>query len=276
MKRSLNWTERKRVSRKDIDAELLWIDDSLSPTLKVKINLENYEFDFQGRILLEAYRRETLSFMDFDLGEIKTEIGPLNLELKDFSREDLPNIRIVIVDEEEQYGKIAGRSSGFVPKNSEDKIRKETEFNLLHIQETDLGERIYDIDYPDSPEDYPTIRLNNTIPQPKSLMTLGKPWGRALILSDAIREILTQILIHENETYNDAGKDWKSIWLRSFSQNILGEAPPDNSTDGLGSSETSVNFERRYWIEKATDKFCSKNNLKIELVNFIEMGRFYQ
>ena len=90
------------------------------------------------------------------------------------------------------------------------------------------------------------------------------------------REILTQILIHENETYNEAGKDWKSIWLRSFSQTIIGELPPDNSIDEIGSSETTVKFEREHWIDKATDKFCGKNNLKIELVNFMEMGVFYE
>jgi len=275
MKRSLNWTKRKRISRKDIDAELLWVDDSISPTLKIKINLEKYDFGFKSRVFLEAYRRETLSFMDFDLGEIRNEIGPLNQELGDFSRRDLPNIRIIVVSEEDKFGKIAGRSSGFVPKNSEDKIRKETEFNLLHIQEADLGERIYEITYPDVPEDYPAIILNNTIPEPKSIMTLGKPWGRALILSNAIREILTQILIHENETYNEAGKDWKSIWLRSFSQNIIGESPPDNSTDEIGSSETSVKFEREHWIDKATNEFCRKNNLKIQLVNFMTMEGLY-
>jgi len=275
MKRSLNWTKRKRISRKDIDAELLWVDDSISPTLKIKINLEKYDFGFKSRVFLEAYRRETLSFMDFDLGEIRNEIGPLNQELGDFSRRDLPNIRIIVVSEEDKFGKIAGRSSGFVPKNSEDKIRKETEFNLLHIQEADLGERIYEITYPDVPEDYPAIILNNTIPEPKSIMTLGKPWGRALILSNAIREILTQILIHENETYNEAGKDWKSIWLRSFSQNIIGESPPDNSTDEIGSSETSVKFEREHWIDKTTNEFCRKNNLKTQLVNFMTMEGLY-
>ena len=275
MKRSLNRTKRKRISRKDIDAELLWVDDSISPTLKIKINLEKYDFGFKSRVFLEAYRRETLSFMDFDLGEIRNEIGPLNQELGDFSRRDLPNIRIIVVSEEDKFGKIAGRSSGFVPKNSEDKIRKETEFNLLHIQEADLGERIYEITYPDVPEDYPAIILNNTIPEPKSIMTLGKPWGRALILSNAIREILTQILIHENETYNEAGKDWKSIWLRSFSQNIIGESPPDNSTDEIGSSETSVKFEREHWIDKATNEFCRKNNLKTQLVNFMTMEGLY-
>ena len=275
MKRSLNRTKRKRISRKDIDAELLWVDDSISPTLKIKINLEKYDFGFKSRVFLEAYRRETLSFMDFDLGEIRNEIGPLNQELGDFSRRDLPNIRIIVVSEEDKFGKIAGRSSGFVPKNSEDKIRKETEFNLLHIQEADLGERIYEITYPDVPEDYPAIILNNTIPEPKSIMTLGKPWGRALILSNAIREILTQILIHENETYNEAGKDWKSIWLRSFSQNIIGESPPDNSTDEIGSSETSVKFEREHWIDKTTNEFCRKNNLKTQLVNFMTMEGLY-
>lgn len=269
MKRRLNWTDRSRIHRKDISAEFQWNNDEFGewPTLIVDIDLEDYEhLPENGLVFLEAYRRASLAFVRESWGTVDKLRETNAFDLDEFSREELPQIRIMVV--EADSGIILARSASFTPKNPEDKIKMEKELQLINFAYQDIGDRIYKIDYPETLEDYPTLVLNDTIPEVRSFLAGGKPWGPSLIYPNFVNDVLNKILIENNETYDENGTDWKSIWLRSMSK-LLGASPPDNNTDRYDSSEGSVKVEREIWIENATDRFCAVNNLKVKLVNYL-------
>ena len=117
MKRRLNWTDRSRINRKDISAEFRWNNDEFGewPTLIIDINFDDYEhLPDQGLVFIEAYRRASLAFIREPWGTVEKLSNANTVDLDEFSREEMPQIRVLIV--EPNNGIILARSASLPSK----------------------------------------------------------------------------------------------------------------------------------------------------------------
>ena len=84
---------------------------------------------------------------------------------------------------------------------------------LAIIPDSDLGEKLYYIDYSDEPQLY----INSKMQDCKAIAR--SPFFVSLVYPAIFREILTRILYVEDHSYEKDPEDWKDRWL-AFALNL--------------------------------------------------------
>ncbi|HMG76107.1 MAG TPA: hypothetical protein VK582_21575 [Pyrinomonadaceae bacterium] len=220
MIRRLNYTDRKRIKREDVDIVLYQRNGT--PTFEVILRLENYGLPDDAVVFIEAYRRTTS--MRFAFGTVSNVKAPNDRNLTEFETPDGILFRVKISSDSPQRGKLLAEADrlSFRTPDSETEER----VPLLPVQSADLRSEITKLDFGDKPILLINLHLGNWRDIARS------PVFASLVYPSALRQILTRIIRIEKFFDTDDVDDWKSHWLNYAMQLPgVGDVPDEDSEE---------------------------------------------
>lgn len=258
MRRRLNYTGRKRISKKDVVITLNKEDENLR-SFNAKINLFGKKLPSKSKVYIETYHKTDVKRFDFGkVGKIKNNV---DIDLSDIPQGYNIQFRMLVVDETEQEGLILAHAN---------RIRLKSEDNkkpLLPVDFRDLGQQVWNIRYE---EDYdgPVLILNDKIPNCKNLYR--DPQFIISVLPAVLKEILLRIFfIDKTESTSDISVEWHNDWIEFAKSVIPGEEIPE--------VEENINRDKREeiesWINKAVAEFCQARKEWKYYIREKEIGR---
>lgn len=235
MKRRFNYTGRTRIPR---DHVLITIDEGERPSFDAVIDLEDFDFQPDANVVVEAYRQRFYS--RFDFGTVADRRARGDRSLREAEGLDQLKFRVKVVDTENRHGKILGIADRLSPDEETETERKSI-FPVLWSDE--IGNAVWRVDF--EVQARPVLELNGLINGIKEAF-LHEPEVKALILPAAVREVFNHMAFVEETLTSDPGGDWEREWLR-FIQRYYPDDPP---------SMTASRAEIEDWIDGAVDAFC--------------------
>jgi hypothetical protein len=238
----LNYTNRVRITREKIHLEL--VEGDPNPRVTFTAALAGYELDPEATVALEA-RRQT-RFMRLTCG---TVADPMELDravLGEFPDAAGIQFRVKVTDPD---GRIAAAADRLRPSRP-DAGESPTE-GLLPFRAEDLGREIWRLDLDD---DNPIVKLNNRLPDWKSVATSSQ--FRSLVYPQIVRAIALWAL-DRPEPEEGVVADWRSFigWLGAE----LDDPPETDET-------------KAQWANDVVDRFCTQNDLLTGYLSTIEDG----
>lgn len=227
----INFTNRKRISNKDIALEASRGDGQIVFT--GTINLGEYEIDGEGNIALNV--KKTFSVETVPLGKVKNFDGAVNFHLEHGTDDPLPGVDLVIY--ESTTAKLLGIAEG-IPFALPEEDGKRVE--LLKMDRGDLGERIWKLDL-EGPSGQPVLLINKEIEGWKSYAKSRE--FSALVLPEVLHKIILWELDQEREEGEDA--PWREF-LKDLGRDLLNIPEPGG--------------EREYWLDKTIAMFAEDHN----------------
>jgi hypothetical protein len=226
--RRFNYTGRKRLNRSDVvitlhpqaDGGLEF--DSIVDLAELR-KADGVQPD--APVFLEAYSRT--KFERFDLGTLEFSAPATRHRLTSFRRDENVLFRLKVVDSEAHEGRIIAMASGIRPVAPQEARQS----SLLPVSVKPLDDLVFLVDFEeDGP---PTLVLNERL----DVMEQGiKAAARnavfiALVLPEAVRQILTRILVIEDDTGEDEDAlSWSAKWKR-FARSLNPEPIPELEDD---------------------------------------------
>ena len=120
--------------------------------------------------------------------------------------------------------------------------------SLLWLEETDLGQEVWRLDFGE--HDTPTMFVNKNIPRISDVASKDHAF-RSLVVPEALRSILTRALIVDEYDDDDDASKWDE-WL-AFVREFYKETIPGASDD-----KDKEAAARREWIDEAVKAFADK------------------
>lgn len=255
MKRTLNFTKRIGIDKKDISIEIkenngdYLLEFNFNNYIKYK--LDEYRWD---NIYVDAYYRN--EFKRFNFGNVFTLIKenkltePEDLSLNDFSNIESVKFRVVITDE--QSHKIIASCDKINPKKIAGQEITGNEESLLPVRYNDIGQLIWYIEYqPDGPE----LIINRSIKEYRHVVKNNIVF-RMDVYPQVLKEILTEIFLVKNHgsQYDDASDDWEDKWIRYAKSLNKDDDIPDIEDEDEYEYEDKI----KEWIENAVKEFSQK------------------
>jgi hypothetical protein len=224
MKRRINSTDRKSISRKMISIRLI------EPEIVNQPRYFTAELGGLAELILPqtarvyVYVTGSTSSMRFDFGAVGSIVTPADISLVDLDRDGRILFRIKIVDGSAEIGKILASANALRP--IDEKISENDRRAILPVRLEPLGEAVWELDLASRAR--PEIVLNNRIP---GLMDRIKtdPLLQGAIIPAAVSEILRCVLDPENADVDD-DIDWVQDWRR-WASDILARPLDDESID---------------------------------------------
>lgn len=238
MIRRFNYTGRRSISRSDVRVRLR--DLTSTPSFDVDLHLNRYEFPPDGRLVVEAYRQNSL--MTFPWGTVRDPHPPEDRQLMSFSSPDAILFRLRIVESGGVASRLLAEVDQLRPISPDE--RDSNRESLLPLKAEDLGEELWRLDF----HDRPLLLINLRVVDHKSFAL--SPQFRAFVYPAVLREILTWVLRVEDAEFDpDDESDWRALWVK-FAEQLPGIS--DRPTDG---SEVEA------WIEEAVGAFARQHRL---------------
>lgn len=241
--RRINFTQRKRIQRDDIDI-VLRRHDQCAVSFDTSLELSSYRFPPDARLFIEAYRQTTV--MRFDFGTVSVPAPPADRYLGDFESEAEIMFRVRVTAASERPGVLLGEADQLRPRNPDEEPDKR--ISLLPPVPADLGEEVWRVDF----EPAPILLVNRNLPDWKQ--TVRSETFRAFVYPAALREIVHRILFIESYTTTEDISDWRSKWLL-FTTRIPGAGGVPRVRD-----------EYEDWIENAVAAFARHFTLRSRYV----------
>lgn len=221
MKRTLNFTGRHKISRDRVDIALESSGSSRSFILN-SMDLSGIDkFKGDEKIYIEAYYENT--WMRFPYGTVNTPRAVGSTDLEDLAGTQVIYFRIKVVDESEELGKIVAIADRISIVSNAEENNKDP---LLPVNYMNLGDEVWKIAFLD---DGPVLEINNSINGIENFVRTN-PCFQSLVLPQALRQILVQILYVDTGFDNEDERDWKFRWLK-FASMISGQKIPENEDD---------------------------------------------
>lgn len=242
MKKRINYTQRQRIPKKNIQISLNKENDKLV-NFDANINLQGFNLPFDAQVFVEAYYRTERK--RFHFGTVSNISQPKDTDLSDLGYLDNLDFRIKVVDTSTKYGLILAEADKIKPREEgkeENHIRSilATEFNC------DLGNQIWRLNFTHSP---PVLELNNKIPNIRSLAKTD-PLFFFYVYPQVVKEVLIYLFLIEEFDPEDPLEDWHSNWFE-FSKKIYPEKLPGK----LNPSDPDSKQEIIEWINNVTYEF---------------------
>jgi len=246
MKRSFNYTDRKRIKRESVILRLKKIENQ--PLLcDIDLRLDGYGLPPDAALYLEVFDR--FDYKRIALGEVSS-FQPLTREIGEFLSEDALRFRVKAVDEKEAHGRILALVAGIatkdpMPPNS-----------LLYFKPYDLADIVYDLEH--STAEQPILRVNNRLDIDIMDMAKHNAMFHALVFPAVVKDILRQILFIDkiDETEGDA---WQNDWLR-FVVRVCQMREPHVPADLNSEGQLENEEELSEWIDEAAQAVCRHNS----------------
>lgn len=254
MKRVLNFTDRKRIERKNVSLRFDKKNDKVTGFVIEKIDLNGLQLPGNALVYVEAYYRTELK--RFKLGAVNSLTFPFEDNLDGMAYPKNSKFRILVVDPSDL--KILAHADKISPddadKISPDKITGK--IAILPVQFTDLGNEIWRVEY-EGDEGSPILLINEKIP---SNLTIQDPQFILFVYPAVLREILTHIVfIDKIDSTEELTVDWHRNWLK-FIQELGVKIPESLSVDDDNKNGDDI----LEWIDKCIEQFCNKHSKKFQ------------
>ena len=244
MIRRLNWTGRRPISRADVSVRLRSTEGSEPPIFDLDLNLADYNFPFDARVRVEAWRSNAVQRWDY--GTVGAVMEPPEEERRIRDVPQPAQFRVMVV-----AGDGSGRLLGHLPSIRPVLPQK----SLLPVQEVgedQLGEEVWRVDFGDG-EDSPVLLINSRVTGISEIVRTDKAF-RSLVMPAVLRNVLTHAVIHQRaDSEDDEVSSWNG-WFR-----LAEGLHPDAEIPTLGyeAEESEVN-EARVWIEAVVRAFAKE------------------
>lgn len=235
MLRKLNFTERVKVPRSSVRVTLRRDQDGVL-VFDPQLSFDGVSVIPTARVFVEAYYRT--SFMRFDCGSVASFTPPADRRLTDIDGTSVVRFRVKLVDEH----RIVAVADDIVV--SEEKPETAGRMALLPVNfSDDLGQEAWQVVFESSG---PVLALNNRVNGIRDLAKNDAAFF-ALVYPAAVRQILTQILLVDQQDAHDEGEEWWHLWLRWAARYTI--------TLPAGVDEAP------FWIDEVVAAFCNAQKL---------------
>lgn len=257
MKRSFNYTDRKKILREDFVIE--WIDGKEEEPASFKAELdfsrmENLRED--AEIWVEARSGPLVARYFF--GTVFKPMAPADTTLSVFPRGLKPQFRIKVVDPDDPRCRILAFAQRITPAEREE-IESGRQ-SILPVEYVDLGQQIWNLRMDNTSS--PILELNREIEEPVSIRALANtPEFHALVYPAVIREIFSRLLLQGDDLGSNADHDWLS-----FGRNLVSVSAPEYETYDESLKEDYFR-DVREWIDDVVKRFCESQQTRSSYVN---------
>lgn len=239
MLRKLNFTERAKIGRSNVRVTLRR-DASGVLVFDPQLSFEGVAVVPTARVFIEAYYRT--SFMRFDCGSVEAFAPPDDRRLTEIDGTSVVRFRVKLVDNTANDHRIVAVADDIVV--AEEKPETAGRMPLLPVNFSDaLGQQAWRIAFESNG---PVLELNNRIDNIKDVARNDAAFF-ALVYPAAVRQILTQILLVDEQDAHEEGGEWWNLWLRWAARYA---SPLPGHTD-----------EAPFWIDDAVAAFCADQTL---------------
>lgn len=238
----LNWTNRKRIERADVEIAVGQQDGEVRFT--AQINLTPYDLPADCRVVVEAYRQTM--WRRFDFGTVAFVRPTEHCSLAAFGDTDGVQFRVKVLSGSRDDGRIWAEADQlpFTSQEQQDASRR----SLLPTRGADLEEAVWELEF-DENSTGPTLVVNNRLADWRQVVRTTA--FRSLVYPEVLRQILRQAMADADE---DLG-GWQLDWV-TFAGQLpgVGERPGDPTSDD----------EVDQWITSAVrafsrqQKFCER------------------
>lgn len=238
-KRRINFTNRKRIRREDIDVQLLDMRPGEPIRAKASVSLDGYGFPPSAAIAIEAYKGST--GMRFDCGTVGKTSIPDVFVLDEVEQRSNLLFRIKVIDREDDHGRILGSAERISPSSDDD---DEDRRSLFPVAYGNLGEEVWkvDIDYGERP----ALVFNREIPGIKHRLKTDTLL-QGLVFPAAFRAVL-EALVRDDDEGDEDEEGWRTDWLKFCSERLgINDEPPRRASP-----------EQKEWIDDTVQRFCQE------------------
>ena len=243
MKRTFNYTGRRKIGRKDVSIILrqeksIWVFD-------MDVRLAEHNFPRNAEVWVEAHRQNL--WMQWSWGTVSALRAPVDRRLVEFDVPDGLLFRVRVVQPPgQEHHKLLGEADAipFVKAGEADDRRR----HLIVPVPDVLGQQLWKLDFDHDP---PQL-LVNIEAKPSWKDMARKPHFISLVYPEVLRRMLARALVEEGWTEDDEEGGWPADWIR-FAKNLggLGPVPP-----------LELRPERDIWVEEAVASFCRRLEIR--------------
>lgn len=235
--RTLNYTNRLRLRREDID--ILILTTNLGEyAFDAALRLEKYKLLDEAKVFVEAYRQT--HWMRFNFGSVTSLSPPKNRTLSIFDNVDGILFRVRVTSTSASNGLLLAEGDR-IPFRSKDE-KPQRRIPLLPVVPEDLKDEICKVSYEGSG---PELIVNSSLGNWRGLAR--DPVVIALIYPLVLRDVLSRVCYIENDFDLDDRSDWRTRWCK------FAELLP-----GMDVYPEDIN-EREDWIDSAVASFARRN-----------------
>jgi hypothetical protein len=253
MLRELNYTNRQRIRREDIELQVIQ-DSHANLSFKAQLKLHEYAFETLSpvpQVFVEAYRGATATWKRFAFGPANSIRAPDDLSLNEFKVPQgiLFRVRVTAVESGLLPGKLLAEADAIQPRSSNED-QGFVQPLIQHMAADDIGDELWRVHYSN---DLPILKINDRVQIGVDQLLLN-PSYRAIYASAVMRQVLQRILLIDRFVGDeDDETDWRQRWLR-FASSLTVSAVPE--FEGEESIETIDD-----WINEAVEAFCRSSRL---------------
>jgi len=236
MKRRINYTGRKRITRDRISISIS--NKNGAASFNAILDLSSLDLPNNGKVYVEAYHPR--GYARYSFGTVTSIDSPENTDfiLPPSGMRIL--FRVLVIDESEQNGLILATADRIKPDNFLSR-------SILPVDWRDLGRQVWKLDYEGGE---PMLLLNNKIPNIRNIVKNDARF-REYVFPAIIRDIFTHILfIDEDPDITDPAEGWRKDWI-SFAKRFV------NIEELIRNiNEDQNSQEKLYFIDNLCEQFC--------------------
>jgi len=160
-----------------------------------------------ARVFIEAYYRT--AFMRFDCGSVEDFVPPEDRRLTEIDGTSLVRFRMKLVDDRANDYRVVAVADGIVVSAETPETSGRVPLLPVNFDEN-LEHQAWRIEF--EPEG-PVLELNNRIDAIRDVARSDAAFF-ALVCPAAVRQVLTRILLVDEQDAHQDGDDWWNLWLR--------------------------------------------------------------
>lgn len=250
MPQRLNWTNRKRIERTDV--EIIVSQRATGPEFSATIDLTPYDLPADCRVVVEAYRQTM--WRRFSFGTVAFARAQGSCSLEAFGDPEGVQFRVKVLSGTRDDGRIWAEADQlpFISRQKQDASRR----SLLPTRGADIEESVWELEF-DETSSGPMLVVNNRLGDWRQVVKTVA--FRSLVYPEVLRQVLRKAL--EDQDEDRVG--WQSDWLQFAGQlHGVGEKPDS------GSKPDDV----QVWIDDAVRAFSRQQKFCERLAQSLNQG----
>ena len=245
MKRSINYTGRKRITREHFSIELNRDKETIR-AFTASINLKGLDLPENAAVYVEAYHLS--DYRRYRFGTVNNPEAKEDTDLANLGYQENLRFRIIVVDESGTHGRILASVDGVKPIGIDDKGTNQK--SILPVEFSDIGRQAWSIRY-DSDE--PILLINDNLRNAAK----SDPHFFVYVYPAAFREVLTHMVFVDGiEDVDDPVSEWHKNWLTFARQVSPDTSLPDSLNPGDNGFSESQALE---WVDRVVEEFCNSH-----------------
>jgi hypothetical protein len=235
MPQRLNWTNRRRIERSDVEIAVTRGTDGAA--FNARLDLASYGLPTDCRVVVEAYRQTT--WRRFEFGTVGF-IRPLtSTQLADFGDVDGVQFRVkVLSGDGREDGRIWAEADRIPITDSEE--RETGRRSLLNTRSEDLEEVVWRLDFDES-RGGPMLVVNSRLGDWRA--AVRSPQFRSLVYPELLRRVLERAL----DEFENEESGWSVDWIK-FAARLPGVSEQPDSE--------AKEDDKTEWAADAVRAFC--------------------